>query len=538
MRTKRLRDGAFGSVALLVFLVFTAGAGATSAATTTTLRIAFTQAAPDPFDPPLIFSNASLNIAPNVFEGLVTLGTKGKVVPALAQSWTVSRDGLTYTFQLRRNARFQNGDPVTAEDFVYSLNRAVQPRTASPISFYLAPIQGVADVQAGRATEASGIRAVGANTLRIVLNTPQGNFLRVLSRPVAWVVDRKTIEQFGNAWVNPPNVNGTGPYVLSGRTANTNFVFTANPRYWGKQPAVKRVELTVVPDSTAALARFQSGEFDVVDGLSTASVLQSVANPSLQKNLRSLAQSRTNWLGMRTDRPPFNKQNVRLAFQRAIDKRTLVRIAMGGLATAAKDWIPIGLGGNINRTWRGFSYDPALARRLLAAGGYPNGQGFPPVTIYYSTEMAGMSDAVLELIQQQLKSNLGVDVSLRNMPRQALTATLQNANTRPLMWAWTFGADIPDATTITSFFGLTGAPFNFEIWSNPTYDSLIKRAVATSGDDARDKLFAQAELIRMRAGVVLPLYYPNVTWIVRPNVKGFGLLNNANWMPFTAMSLR
>jgi oligopeptide transport system substrate-binding protein len=526
---------ALGCLLLMAF----AGAGSTTAAASKTLRIAITAAAPDPFDPPLVFTSASIDLTENVFDGLVALGAGGKVVPAVANSWKVTAGGTVYTFQLRKNARFQNGTPITAQDFVYSLHRALDPTLASPISFYLANIKGAPEFQAGKA-DSVAITAPQLRTLRIELLKPAGDFLRVLSRPVGWVVDRRAIEKFGKQWVNPPNLNGTGPYKLSARTGNTKFVLTVNSRYWQKKPALTRVEVTVVPDSTAAVARYQSGEFDVVNGLSSASVIQARSSKSLRSQLKSAPLGRTDWLGLRVSKPPFNKKNVRLAFQHAINKAQLVRIAMGGQATVAKDWIPQGIGGNINKTWAGYKYDPARARKLLSAAGYPGGKDFPTVEIYYSTEMAGIVEQAMELIQAQLKTNLGVNVGLRNMPRQALTTTLRNPNTRPLMWAWTFGADIPDASTITSFFGVTGSPFNFEEWSNKSYDTVLAKALATSADaknGKRDKLFAQSELIRMKDAPLIPLYYPNQTWLAKPAVKNFGIANNS-LRRFSRMSLR
>ena len=174
---------------------------------------------------------------------------------------------------------------------------------------------------------------------------------------------------------------------------------------------------------------------------------------------------------------------------------------------------------------------------MLAKAGYAGGRNFPEINLYYTTQFAGYNEQVMELIQQQLQTNLGVHVNLRNFPRQAFVSTVRDPAQRPALWAWTFGADIPDASTLTSFFGLTGAPFNFEVWSNKKYDALVNKALTTSSDTKRSKLFAQSELIRMKAAVVLPLYYPNETWLVKPRVRGFGYAN-ALLRPFNLMALR
>ena len=479
------------------------------------LRIAMTEAAPDPFDPPLVFSSASISIVQNVFDGLTEAGADLKMGPGLAESWTISEDGLTYTFQIRQDVTFQNGKPLTAADVAFSLVRSLDPEVASPISFYLANVEGAFS------EEPVSIQALDDSTLEIKLSQPTGAFLAILSRPCCWAVDQDVIETHGDDWVNPPNVVGTGAYTLVSRTGNTEFVYEANPDYFLGPPNIDRIEISVVQESTAAVARYQAGEFDVVVGLSAASIINALGDDELSGQLSTKPVLRTNWLGMRNDIPPFDDRNVRLAFAHAIDKDAVVQTGLGGGGAPGKGWIPEGLPGNINDEFAGYEFDPNLARELLVTAGYPDGNGFPSLDLHFSSEMAGMSEVAFELIQAQLRQNLNIEIGLRNMPRVALTTLMQDQEQRPPLFAWTFGADIFDAATLTEFLGLTGAFFNFENYSNPDYDDIIRRALGTADESERAEFYRESERIHAEDVPNIPLFYPHTAWLAKPDVVNF-----------------
>jgi ABC-type transport system substrate-binding protein len=521
-RRKLVRAAA--GVGLLALVAATAASGAVShsgrAATAGVLRIAVTEP-PNSFDPAVLSDNRSIELAQNVFDGLVDVNNQMKVVPAIAKSWTVSGGGKVYTFNLRHNVRFQNGNLVTAQDFVDEFNRALSPKTASPDSFFLADIAGADAVGKGKAKQASGLKAIGAYTLRVTLSHPAGYFPSLVSRWPAWVVDPKVVAKNPKNWATAGNRAGTGPFELSQTVGDSKFVFTANPHYFGGKPRLKRVEVTVLPSSAAAVARYQTGDFDAVINLDAPAIQVVKSNSTLKAQFHSRPLLRTVWLGMGYDKPPFNNQKVRLAFNHAIDRTALINVAASGQATPGSGWLPPGLPGSIAEKQKPYSYDPALAKQLLSQAGYPDGKGFPSVDLYY-TLGTGEYEQAFEFIQNQLQQNLGIKVGLKQMPANGFNAMMSDPTKRPNFYAYSFGLDYPDAQEQTTYLGITGAGYNFENFSNKQYDALVNAANASANQAKRASLYASSERLRFNQAVDVVLYYPTTTWLVKPYVHGFG----------------
>jgi len=509
-----------GTVVAGATVISAASADRSASAAGGTLRIAIT-GAPDPFDPALLGDNRSIELAQNVYEGVLGVNNKAQIVPALTTSWNRSANGLVYTFKLRHGLQFGNGDPLTADDFVYTFNRSLSPKTASGTSFFLADIKGADAVLNGKAKTASGIRAVDKYTVQVTLAHKAGYFAAEISRWPAWVVDSKVIAKYGKAWVTPPHNIGSGAYQLTGQVGDQQYTFTANPSYYLGKPSIGRVSVSAVSDSTAAVARYQAGEFDAVVGLSAAAILQVKSNPTLRAQFHTTPIERTVWLEMNNTKPPFNKLAVRQAFNHAIDKKTIIQIALAGVGTQANAWLPSGITGNFNAQHSASTYNVTLARKLLAKAGYPNGKGFPTVELDYGINY-GEYPQVYELIQGQLEKNLGIKIGLKELPINAFNNELTSPKTRPLLWGYTFGFDYPDAQELDQYLGIAGAPYNYDGYSNRNYDRLVARANTESNQATRAKLYAQAENVRLADAPTVPLYFVNQNWLVKPNVKGFG----------------
>jgi oligopeptide transport system substrate-binding protein len=484
------------------------------------LRLAIT-GAPDPFDPALLGDNRSIELAQNVYEGVLGVNNKAQIVPDLASTWSESANGLVYTFHLRHGLQFENGDPITASDFVYTFNRSLSPKTAAGASFFLADIKGANAVLNGKAKTASGIKAIGKYTLQVTLAHKAGYFAAEISRWPAWVVDQKVIAKYGKGWITPPHNVGSGAYELTGQVGNQQYTFTANPNYYLGAPSIKQVSVTAVPDSTAAVARYQAGEFDAVIGLSAASILQVKSNPTLKAQFHSTPIERTVWLEMNNAKAPFNNLDVRQAFNHAIDKNAIIQIALAGVGTPANSWLPPGIPGNVTAQHTASTYNVALAKQLLAKAGYPNGKGFPSVELDYGINYGEYAE-VYELIQAQLEKNLGIKVALKELPINAFNNELTSPKTRPDLWSYTFGFDYPDAQELDEYLGITGAYYNYDGYSNKHYDKLVAEANANSNQATRAKLYAQAENVRLADAPTIPLYFVNQNWLVKPNIKGFG----------------
>jgi oligopeptide transport system substrate-binding protein len=497
-----------------------ASASSRNSEATAPLRIAIT-GAPDPFDPTLLGDNRSIELAQNVYEGVLDVNDSARIVPGLARTWSISNNGLVYTFHLRHGLRFQNGDPIRAKDFVYTYNRSLDPKVASPTSFFLSDIEGANAVLGGKAKRASGIRALGPYTLQVTLAHPAGYFAAEISRWSAWVVDSKVIAKYGKSWIKPPHNIGSGAYQLVGQVGDQQYTFQANPDYYLGKPKVDRVQVTAIPNSTAALARYEAGELDAVVNVSAAGILRVRSDRALSAQFHTRPIERTVWLAMDNTKAPFNNLHVRQAFNHAIDKATLVKVALSGVGTPANAWLPPGLPGNVNGQHKGSTYNVALARKLLAQGGYPNGNGFPKISLYYAINYGEYSE-VYEYIQSQLNRNLGITLGLKELPINAFNNLVGNAKQRPQLWGYTFGFDYPDPQELDQYLGITGAPYNYEGYSNKHYDQLVAKANATSNQAKRTRLYQQAESVRLADAPTVPLYFVNENWIVKPNVHGFG----------------
>jgi ABC-type transport system substrate-binding protein len=486
-----------------------------------TLRLA-AQEAPDPFDPATLSGNRSIELAQNVYNGLTAIDpATAEVIPALAESWEISDDGLEYTFTIRSGVTFHSGKPLTAADIAFSLNRAVDPDVRSEYAFFLGVIDGFDAVSDGTAETLSGVEAVDDSTLVIRLSRPAGYLPSLLTLWPYWAVDGESIEANGDDWVNPPNVNGTGSYRLVGQTVDAEYVFQANPDFWGGAPAIDCVVVTVVPESATALARYEAGELDVIRNLSPASYRLVLDDPELSEQLGTASLLRTTWLNMRNDQPPFDDPAVRQAFNLAVDRDAIVEIALGGLGTPASTFLPPGLPGNLAADRPAIGVDPEEAQRILAEAGFPDGEGFPATTLYYNSR--DDFQAVAELVQAQLSANLGIDIELAPTPGPAYNDLLNDPEARPAFSMYSFGLDYPDPQEMQEYL-VQSQPngfANYGNFSNPEVDALITQANATNDPAERYALASQVETIFLDSWAVVPLYHPLATWLARPEVVGF-----------------
>ena len=487
-----------------------------------TLRIA-EQQAPDPFDPATLSDNRSIELAQNVFNGLTAIDPDtSEVVPALAESWEVSDDGLEYTFTLRDDVVFQSGKALTADDIVYSLNRAVDPDVRSGYAFFLAVIDGYGAVSDGSADALAGVEALDDSTVVIRLGQPAGYLPSLLTLWPYWAVDSETIGEFGEDWVNPPNVNGTGSYALVEQTADSEYVFEANTDFWGDtKPTIEEIVVTIVPESATALARYEAGEFDVIRNLTAATYRQVLADPELSEQLGTASLLRTTWYNMRSDVPPFDDIRVREAFNRAIDRDAIVEIALGGLGSPAATFLPPGLPGSIAGEREAITTDAEAARALLTEAGYPDGEGFPELTLYYDARDDFQS--VAELVQAQLSTNLGIDIELAPTPSSAYNEMLNDAERRPVFSMYTFGLDYPDPQEMHEYL-VQSQPngfANYGNFSNAEVDEMIATANASVDPQERYALHSEIDRIFLDEWAIIPLYHPVATWLAKPEVDGF-----------------
>ena len=374
-----------------------------------------------------------------VFDGLLDYNEGTTIVPRLAASMpAITNGGRTYTFTLRRGVRFQNGREVTASDVAYTINRVLNPKTASPGQSFFLLIDGAQDVAGGKAKTASGIQVVDRYTIRFTLAQPDVTFLNVMAMNFAYVVPREVVEKEGSSFGHHPV--GTGPFILKQWIAGQKLVFVRNPHYFiSGMPYLDGITFLIGLAPEVALLRLQSNELDMLaDPIPGADFVRIRDDPRYKDQLVRYVQPETSYITLNTQMKPFNDVRVRQAINMAIDKQRIVRIRNGRGVIANQILPPLMPG--YDASYRGYPYDPAQARKLLAAAGYPNG---------FSTQLYVLNvepqPRIAESFQHDLNA-IGIKVSLVPLASAEVINQAGTPHKTPMVWSGGLGwlQDFPD----------------------------------------------------------------------------------------------
>lgn len=506
-------------ILLLIMLVSTCtGCGRStrnSAAGGTTLRYPIV-IEPATFDPARINDVYTSELMQNIYEGLVTLDANNAVIPALARTWETSSDGKTYTFHLDPGAKFHNGRPVTSDDVKYSFERALWKETQSQTAAnYLGAIIGVADVVAGKTRTIAGVKVIDPHTLAITIDKPRGYFLGMLSYPTGWAVCKEAIEKNGGRLDDKAAI-GCGPFALKDYRHGAKVTMEAFSGYHGGKPLLSGIERPIVLDYQTAHIQYENNE---VDFCFTAlnDYVNDAKSPTLKDQTLLRPYASVNYIVMHPGlQPVFKKSKVRQAIAMAIDREDIVRHAAHGIWQKAEGFLPPGLAGYDTKT-RGSVYDPVQARQLLAEAGYPDGKGFPRLTLVYVEKQPEVADSA-SIVRDNLKQNLGITIDLQE--REAGTF-FEDTGTKERIPFWMAGwiADYPDPQDFLSTLLRTKAPLNHVGYSNAQFDALCDQADAEADMNKRIPFYQQADQIATSEVAVLPLYYLKQQFLQKPYVK-------------------
>ncbi len=476
------------------------------------------QSRPTTLDPATVEDGDTIDLLMQVYEGLVQWSVENEIVPNIAERWEVSPDGTVHTFHLKRGVRFHKPYPreVTAADFVYSMTRALLPATRSATAMnYLNDIVGARDVADGKATTVRGLAAPDARTLTITIDRRKPYFLGKLTYPTAYVVCREAVEK-KKGLLDETNTVGSGPFALAQYRPGYSVLLAANPDYHGGRPVLDGLERPILPDSTSRQTRYESGGADITD-LQRADLSRIQADPVLKGQIREFARANIWYLALNQAAfPPFKDKRVRQAFACAIDKDAILRLALKGTAARAAGILPPGVPG-YDPAFRGLPYDPARARALLAAAGYPDGKGFPRLTISFRQGYKYIEDAVVAL-RSDLQRNLGIECDIQQV-EWAQFLTQRTNGTMPcyhLRWA----ADYLDPQNFLSLMLRTGSPENTIGYSNPEFDRLCDAADIESDPKRRLALYAKAERLAVDDAPWIPMYHLRDVELQKPYVRG------------------
>lgn len=479
------------------------------------LLLPFPGGDPPTLDPAIAQDSTSAEIIVEVYSGLVTIDKDLKVVPDLADSWTVSDDKKTYTFKIKSDAKFQDGRAVTAQDFKYSLERAADPATESPVAdSYLGDIVGVREKLNRKATDVSGIKVVDDKTLAITIDAPKTYFLAKMTYPTAFVVDQNNVKSGGRTWFLKPN--GTGPYKLTKYDFGQQITLTKNDSYAGTpKPSITTVTYAISGGS--AMTRYENGEIDST--FVTVVDVDRVLDPAnaLNKELTIVPQFSIDYIGFNVTKPPFDDPKVRQAFNMAIDKKTIAEVVLKKMASAAYGVLPPKFPA-YNDNLKGLTYDPAKAAQLIKDSKYGDASKLPEVTLNISGG-GGSAGPAIEAMVEMIKQNIGVTV---NIQQTEFATFLQDLNKKPMpyqMYSIGWIADYPDPQDFLDILFHGSSLDNHTGYNNPQVNKLLEDARIETDAKKRVDLYQQAEQQIVNDGVWIPLFISDNYYLTKPYVK-------------------
>jgi oligopeptide transport system substrate-binding protein len=454
-----------------------------------------------------------------LFEGLTMYDTRDKLqpIPAAAESWEISPDRKTYTFHLRANGRWSNGDPVTADDFIFAWRRALNPVTGADYIGLLRGIEGAEELTAALEKKQAnpplrGVKKIDDRTLEVRLKDPCTYFLDLVAMPVFFPLAQKSMQPFllddgsyNEAFTQPPHLVSNGPFQLAEWRVKRDLNMTPNPFYWDKASVqCPALHFETITDPRAALMKFESGAVDLLtfrpDGFIDAMLEQQRVEHKWPK-LHSMPVFGTYYYVVNTTRKPFDDKRVRKALALAIDRQKITGFIRAGEVPLGLIVPPETINGYVSPA--GLSYDPEGARGLLAAAGYPNGRGLKAVEILYNSE--SFHGKVAQAVGQMWQTNLGITVNFKGLERGSFNSARRHDHDFDIARGGWYG-DYPDPTTWLDLFRSTDGN-NDGKFNSPAYDALMARSDGEVDPAKRFALLKEAENMLVNEELpFIPLY--------------------------------
>jgi len=477
---------------------------------------------PEDLDPQIISGLAEAHILLGLFEGLVALdGQTLAPIPAAAKSWEVSSDGTRYIFRLQPQGKWSDGQPVRAQDFVFSFRRALAPSVGAKYAPMLFVLKNAQDVYAGKLPpEALGVRALDERTLEIDLEYPSARLFEILASPIAFPVREDVLARHGNPygrgsrWTRAGNLVGNGPFVLTHWSVNDAVDMRRNPHYWDAAAVgLNGIKFLPIADQSTEERAFRAGQLHITDSIPSGKL------PGYRQGGGANVRL-SPWLGsyyyiFNTQRPPLNDPRVRRALSLAVDRKALTDVVLKGAHLPADTFVPAGAQ-DASPPTHADGFNPALARELLAQAGYPDGKGFPEFAILYNT--SDMHRPIAEAIQAMWKKHLNIDVRLHNVSWGAYLAQRQERDFDIARASWV--ADFNDPGNFYENFQGDN-PLNRSGWKDAAFDALLADAARTDDHARRQKDFHNAEKILQAQAPLIPIFHYNRAYLIRPEVEGW-----------------
>lgn len=478
-------------------------------------------AEPQTLDPAKASGVPAANILYDLYEGLVTYSRRGDVVPGVAKSWDISADRKVYTFHLRADARWSNGTPVTAGQFVFSLRRAVAPATESPYADIHSPIVNATAIIDGRKKpDTLGVTALDAHTLQIRLKAPTPFFIETLAHPSSYPVYPPAVRRWGDAFTRPAHAVTDGAYRLSYWRVNDKIVLTRNRYYRDNVDThIDRVVYYPISDTNSELSRYQAGALDFTAGVPSAKLDAIRAHiPQQDKMVPYLALY---YFAFNLTRPPFaHHPKLRMALSLALDRGIITDKILRGGELPAYSYVPTAMHGyhSVTYPWAGWSRARrhALARKLYREAGYSVAHPLKAELMYPSSESAKRLAIVATAMWRKV---LGADVTTRSQEWKVYLQTMRRHADADLYLAGWVG-DYQDPNTFLSILN-SNSGNNESGYHSARYDRLQEESEHMPNGVRRTAILHQAEALILSDNPVLPIYFDTAHHLLKPYVKGF-----------------
>jgi len=488
---------------------------------------------PQDLDPAMVTGVPESKVIQALIEGLTCLDqTTLEPLPAAAESWEISADKRTYTFHIRKNGLWSNGDPVTSYDFSYAWFRLLDPEIASSYAYMGWIIVNGREYNEGKITDTSlvGISTPDSKTFVVTLKAPTPYFLQLVDHHSLYPVHPGCVKKHGARWTRPENYVGNGAFVLTKWETHKIIEVEKSSTYWDKDIVkIDRIEFHPTEDESTEERKFRAGKLDITNGVPLERI--PYWKDGTHEEYKQEPYLGVYYYEINTKHKVLSDVKVRMALAYSIDRKTIVEhVTRGGQVPAFNYTPPIHAVGFVSKA--SFSYDTELARKLLAEAGYPGGKGFPDdVELLYNTSESHRK--IAEAIQQMWKDELGIHIGLYNQEWKVFLNTKTSLDFAIARAGWI--SDYPDPNSFIDMY-VSGNGNNTTNWSNPEYDDLIEKASLTGDKSLRFEMFQRCEEILVKEFPIIPIYHYTRVYLRSPRVKGF-ISNDMDHHPYKYLSV-
>ena len=486
---------------------------------------------PDGIDPTVTNNSFAMYVLCNCFDGLVTYDASGSIVPACAESWDISDDGTVYTFHLREGLKWSDGTPLTANDFVYSIQRVLTPATTAQYYSMMSDyIKGAKEFYEGTGTaEELGAKALDDNTLEITLLQPTSFFIDLVSMWCYFPVQKATIDANGDRWTASADTYVcNGPFKMEQINLGEGYVLVKNENYWdADNVTLEKLTFRFILDSATALTAYESGDVDGIRSIPSADYARLVASNA---GVNVVPNYGTVYYNINCSKAPYDDPLVRKALNLAIDRKTIIENVVQIDATPAFSYLAPGYGVNGKDITEGRgtfglseTADVEAAQAALAEAGYPNGEGFPTLQLsYYSNDTV---KKVVEAMAEMFKTNLNINVEISSNDWAIFYESVQAGDYEVAAMGWS--ADYLNPMSFLPLFK-TGDSTNTAFYSNSKYDDLVNQVMLETDAAAAAELTLKADEVVSEDYACIPLYYKSNNYLMKDYISGVYMVSSGN----------